>query len=140
LNNNKSVITGIENNVLLEMAYSIELTSNTTFQRPLNLSDSEKTKLLGGRPLRSTVSRLAWNNNGVYFFLEHIWESAYFFDNEQRLYGKVRSIFNSGIKLKSKKLQLNLTLKNMLDHKNSDYFSQVAPGFSFFLSAMFTFN
>lgn len=140
LNNNKSVITGIENNVLLEMDYSIELTSNTTFQRPLNRSDPNKTKLLSGRPLWSQASRVAWNENNIYIFLEHIWESAYYFDSEQRLYGKVRSIFNSGIKFQAKKLQLSLTLKNIFNHRNKDYFSQVSPGLSFFLSTMFTFD
>ena len=138
-NNNKSTITGIENNINFEFNYDIELISNTTLQLPLNKSDPEDFKPLPGRSEFTQSTRLVFYKNPLELFIEHAWESSYYFDTEQRLPAKKKSIFNTGIKMHNQKTQISLTLNNIFDYEYKDYYSQVAPGFSIFLSTRFTF-
>jgi len=127
-NNNKSMITGIENNFIFEFNYSTELILNTTLQLPLNKSDPNKPKLLAGRSVLSNSTRISKTFESINYFAEHDWESFYYYDSEQRLPSKARSSFNTGINLKTKKLRFSLALNNVFDHRNKDYVSQVSPG------------
>jgi len=136
-NNSKSIITGIENNFIFEFNYSTELILNTTLQLPLNKSNPNKPKMLAGRSVLSNSTRISKTYESINYFAEHDWESFYYYDSEERLPSKKRSIFNTGISLNSHKLRFNLTLNNVFDHRNKDYVSQVSPGRSIIFTTTF---
>ena len=139
-NNAKSTITGLENNITWEFFYTLDLVSNTTFHLPLNRSDPNNTTLLPSRPPWSQTTRIVIDQNPVNFYIEHILESSFYFDTAQRLPGKQKSIFNTGIKLTSKKIQYSFTLNNLFSQQNKDFYYQVIPGLSAFLSINFNLN
>ena len=139
-NNRRSIISGIENNLKLELFYEIEVVSNTTLLFPFNESDPNDIKLLAGRSLWSQSTRFVLNRAKWETLLEHVWESSYFYDSEQRLESKEKSTFNAGFNYKYKKTRLSLELRNILDHKNKDYYFQVAPGRSLVFSINHKFN
>lgn len=133
-NNRQSAIPGIENNLHLEFFYDAELISNTTLLIPMNRSNPNDIKLLAGRPIWSQTTRIELNRNKSKFLIEHVGEGAYYYDTEQRLESKPKSLFNAALNYKYKKSRLSLEVKNILDHKNKDYYFQVAPGRSFVFS------
>ncbi len=134
-NNYESTISGIENNITLEMFYDIDVVSQTTLLLPLNKSDPGNTKILGGRSIWSQTTRLVLNHNQWQLFFEHVWESPYYYDNEERLPGKEKSVFNSGFNANTKKLAFSLSLNNIFSHQNKDYFTQPSPELSIFFTA-----
>ena len=138
-NNHKSNITGLENNLSLEFNYSTELISNTNLLLPLNKSDPDNTKLLTGRSFLTQNTRLVFNKDAFEFFLEHVWESFYYFDTAQQLENPSKSIFNTGVKFSAKNAQYSVSADNVLNVQHKDFYSQVSPGLSIFISANFKF-
>ena len=139
-NNRRSTITGIENNLNIEINYDVEFVSNTTLQLPINQSNSDEKKLLAGRPILSQSTRVQANFYEWNFFLEHIFESFYYYDSEQRLPSNQKSIINSGLSLHYKKVQIDLEANNIFNQYNKDYYFQVSPGRSVFLTSTLKFK
>ena len=130
----KSTISGIENNLSLEINYMIDINSMTTFILPLDKSDPNNTKLLAGRPLWTQTSQISISNKPINAYLEHIIESSFFFDSAQRLPSNQKSIFNTGIKYTSKHTQYDFTLNNIFNQNFKDFNYQVTPGRAIFFS------
>jgi len=139
-NVNDSSISGVENNINIELFYNSELSFNTTLQLPLNKSDPDDTDLLAGRPLWIHVSNLHYDGNNFQVFVEHQWESYYYFDSEQRLPSNGKFIFNTGFEYSLQNFNFSLEVNNIFNELSKDYYYQVSPGRMIYFTTGFTFK
>ena len=139
-NNLSSTISGLEQNLSVELFFDTKIVSNTTLQLPLNKSALDNVKLLAGRPLWLQTTRFEHTQDKWNFFLEHNWESSYYFDTEQRLLNPAKMILSSGFDYQVKSLKLSYEFNNILEEEYKDYYFQVAPGRYMIFSLNYQFD
>ena len=139
-NNRSSTISGIEQNLSIELFFDAKLISNTTLQLPLNRSETNDVKLLAGRPLWIQTTRFEFMQDKWNYFLEHSLESFYYFDTEERLPNAQKFILSSGFDYQIRSLKISFEMHNLLDQKYKDYYFQVAPGRNMVVSLNYQFD
>ncbi|MDH5547553.1 MAG: TonB-dependent receptor [Gammaproteobacteria bacterium] len=139
-NNWSSSVSGIEHRLALGLFYDAELSSSTTVQLPINRTDAKEWKLLPGRSWLMQTTRMSYNALRYQLFAEHVWESSYYIDSEQRLASGVKAFLNAGVDANYRALKLSFEINNIFNRPYKDYFFQVAPGRYALLSVKYRYQ
>jgi len=139
-NTGNSIIKGIENQFLIELFYNFEISSNSTFLLPYNYTDSNRRRVLPGRPLVSFSNKITYHYKSSQFYLENLQEKYMYYDSEERLPASDKNDLNFGYRLSLKKLSFSFLMNNMLDTRYKSYFFQTSPGRSIQFSTSYKFS
>ena len=139
-NAERSTITGLENNIAIELFYNFMISNQFSILSPIHYTATNRRYFLPGRPLLSVSTKLSYSSHSMELYIEHMKDSQMYFDTVNRLPANDKEIINIGSTFKKQNYEISASVTNLNDKRYKDYYFQVSPGRSFQVSLKLVFT